>query len=162
MKNITLSVFSVFIYLLISSGLSSQAAPAKTDASAAPKKETAPAVSGKTDASPSADKKEDTKPAKKETGTVTVDPQAIANTLKNTNLKHLKKLKSAFYNNAMEEKYNSAMKGYVDSTITLSERDFVLARRKFEQNYTDMNESAKSLIDKYKAVYAQLHTDYSV
>jgi len=164
MKNITLSVFSVFIYLLISAGLSAQTAPAKTDASAAPKKETAPAtVTGKTDASTSTDKKDaETKPAKKETGTVTVDPQAIANTMKNSNLRHLKKLKSAFLNNGMEEKYNSAMKGYVDATITLSERDFVQARRKFEQNYADMNESAKFLGDKYKAVYTQLHTDYSV
>ncbi|MCB1141275.1 MAG: hypothetical protein KDK54_03515 [Leptospiraceae bacterium] len=101
------------------------------------------------------------KPLLKETGTVTVDPQLAANTLKVTNLRALKKLKSSFYNYGESEKYGQLMKGYVEATITLSERKYLDARRKFQQNQVDINESAKGLFDKYKEKYTKLYADFS-
>jgi hypothetical protein len=108
-----------------------------------------------------AEKKADETPLTKQDGTVTVDPANVSNSLKASNLKHLKKLKSSFYNIGEKEKYDTIMKSYVDATITLSERKYTDARRKFEQNQTDINESAKGLTDKYKEKYTKMYADYS-
>ncbi|MDX1959369.1 MAG: hypothetical protein SFU98_12400 [Leptospiraceae bacterium] len=101
------------------------------------------------------------KPLKNEEGAVIVDPLEIAKNLRLVNLRHLKKLKSAFINSGMEDKYNALVKSYVDATVTLNERNYKEARRKFEQNSTEIGESVKPIIENYRKVYAKLYTDYS-
>lgn len=103
---------------------------------------------------------EDT-PMVKQDGNVVLDPASVSNSLKNSNLKHLKKLKSSFYNLGEKEKYDTIMKSYVDATITLSEKKYTDARRKFEQNQTEINENAKALTEKYKEKYTKLYADIS-
>jgi hypothetical protein len=100
-------------------------------------------------------------PMVKQDGNVVLDPVSVSNSLKNSNLRHLKKLKSSFYNLGEKEKYDGMMKSYVDATITLSERKYTDARRKFEQNQTDINDKAKALTDKYKEKYSKLYADIS-
>lgn len=108
------------------------------------------------------DKKEsESKPLKLESGTVIVDPQFVANNIKQTNIKHLKKLKSSFYNLGDEQKYNDLMKSFVEASITLGEKNYLDARKKFEQNHADMNEHAKGFLTKYKEIFSKYYSDYS-
>ncbi len=97
----------------------------------------------------------------KQDGNVVLDPASVSNSLKTSNLKHLKKLKSSFYNLGEKEKYDAIMKSYVDATITLSEKKYTDSRRKFEQNQTEINENAKALTEKYKEKYTKLYADIS-
>jgi hypothetical protein len=101
------------------------------------------------------------KPLKMESGTVMVDPQSVSSTIKQSNLRHLKKLKSSFYNQGEEQKFQELMKAYVEASITLGEKNFLEARRKFEQNQSDMNEQSKGLLEKYKASFTKYYADYS-
>lgn len=105
--------------------------------------------------------KKDETPMTKQDGNVIIDPASVANSLKTSNLKNLKKLKSSFYNLGLKDKYDALLKSYVDATITLSERKFTDARRKFEQNQTDINEGSKTLLEKYKEKYGKMYADFS-
>lgn len=109
----------------------------------------------------SAPEKKDETPMAKQDGNVIIDPAGVANSLKIANLKNLKKLKSSFYNLGQKDKYDTLLKAYVDATITLSERKFTDARRKFEQNQTDINEGSKALLEKYKEKYTKMYADFS-
>jgi hypothetical protein len=106
-------------------------------------------------------KESESKPLKLESGTVVVDPQVVANTIKQTNIKHLKKLKSSFYNLGDEQKYNELMKSFVEASITLGEKNYQEARKKFEQNQQEMNEQSKNLLAKYKENFSKYYADYS-
>ncbi|MCB1179308.1 MAG: hypothetical protein KDK36_17135 [Leptospiraceae bacterium] len=125
------------------------------------KKEPAPAKKAEPAAKSEPSSNTESKPLKMEEGTVTVDPKLVSKIIKQTNIKHLKKLKSTFINNGEEQKFNDLMKGYVEATITLGEKNYLEARRKFEQNQSDMNEAAKGFTEKYKETYNKLYSDYS-
>lgn len=101
------------------------------------------------------------KPLPMETGTVVVDPQLVSSDYKNSILKHLKKLKSSFLNYGMKEQFDGLMKSYVDASITYQEKKYINARRKFEQNNTQLNEQAKALTAKYEELYTKLYKDTS-
>jgi hypothetical protein len=106
-------------------------------------------------------KEAESKPLKMESGTVVIDPQSVSTNIKQTNLKHLKKLKSSFYNLGEEQKFNELMKSYIEASITLGEKNYLEARKKFEQNQADMNEQSKSLLEKYKAAFTKYYADSS-
>ncbi len=103
----------------------------------------------------------ESKPLKLESGTVVLDPQLVANNIKQTNIRHLKKLKSSFYNFGEEQKYNELMKSFVEASITLGEKNYLEARKKFEQNQSEMNEHSKNFLTKYKEVFTKYYSDYS-
>ena len=107
------------------------------------------------------DKKEEGKPLKMETGTVTVDPQIVSADYKRTNLKILKKLKSSFLNHSGEERFKALTKDYVDANIKYQEKNYLIARRLFEQNYIDINKEAEKFTKKYSELYAKLYSDAS-
>jgi hypothetical protein len=149
------SSFFLLIFLLSSWTIFAQDKPASkttTQATTAPAK--------KVEAAPK--KEGEDKPLKMESGTVVVDPQSVSSKIKQNNIKHLRKLKSSFLNNGEEQKFNELMKGYVEATITLGEKNYLEARRKFEQNQADMNESVKVLVEKYKETYNKLYQEYSL
>lgn len=106
-------------------------------------------------------KESEQKPLKLESGTVIVDPQLVANTIRQTNIKHLKKLKSSFYNLGDEQKYNELMKSFVEASIALGEKNYQEARKKFEQNQAEMNEYSKNFLSKYKEIFSKYYSDYS-
>lgn len=106
-------------------------------------------------------KESEPKPSKLESGTVILDPQIVANSIKQNNIRHLKKLKSSFYNLGDEQKYNELMKSFVEASITLGEKNYPEARRKFEQNQAEMNEHSKNFLAKYKEMFNKYYADYS-
>ncbi len=107
------------------------------------------------------EKKEEGRPVKMETGTVTLDPATVSGDLQKANLKSLKKMKSSFLNNAMEEKFKAITKGYVEANIKYQERNFLTSRRLFEQNQKDINLEAENFSKKYFDLYGKLYTDAS-
>lgn len=106
-------------------------------------------------------KEAESKPLKLESGTVVLDPQIVANNIKQTNIRHLKRLKSSFYNLGDEQKYNELMKSFVEASITLGEKNYLEARKKFEQNQAEMNEHSKNFLAKYKEIFSKYYSDYS-
>lgn len=101
------------------------------------------------------------KPRKYETGTLTVDAQAVSNNLKNQNLKALKKLKSSFHNFQKEEEFKKLSKSYMEGVILLQEKKYVESRRVLEVNNENINQAAKGLLDNYSKEYSKLFQETS-
>ncbi len=103
----------------------------------------------------------DSKPMKHESGDVTIDPTDASEGLKKSNYRNLSKLRVAMLNQGSAEKFNKLMTGYVDASASFQERQFLAARKKFEQNAREIKEECKAVTEKYKAVYSKLARDAS-
>ena len=102
---------------------------------------------------------EDLEPSRYETGTVQIDSKLVASNYRTLSLKLLKTLKSSFLNLGEEEKYKQLVDSYTKASIDYQKRDFVMARRKYEKNYKDINSVCEPLTQKYQEVYLKLFSE---
>ncbi|MBE7412989.1 MAG: hypothetical protein L6Q54_03835 [Leptospiraceae bacterium] len=103
----------------------------------------------------------DSKPMKHESGDVTINPYDVSEGFKQSNYRNLSKLKISMMNHGTTDKFNKLMVGYVDASSSFQERQFLAARKKFEQNAKEIKEECKSTSEKYKSTYSKLAKDAS-
>lgn len=104
-------------------------------------------------------KEEKIEPSRYETGTVQINPKIVASNHRILNLKLLKNLKSSFINLGQEEEYKKLVNEYVNASTEFQKRDYVIARRKYEKNYNDINIACEPLVQKYQDTYLKLFSE---